>query len=685
MRRMRAHLPLSTLRRPTAAAAFRVAMATVLAVAVASARPLPAQEVTRLASLVADGRVFLYPSRIPAEGEGWIVRRDGRPLSAAPLTGARGSAEFAASVGSEMALLQSITKTDNAFETYRRLRVSPTAGGIAQVLSPAAAAALGALFVDSTATAGATYEYEAVRVRLNRPDSVLQRATALVRVVPSPLPLPPVPSATVTDGAVTITWRALRTAPISDDPTIAYLVERADSTGEFLRLGPFPVMRILDGPSGTRDESALGGRFYRYRVRSIDPLGRLSAPSAVVSARAPTDRGPAPPEDLGAQADGGRIRVVWTLSTQPEVRGYHVERSVGGDSAFRRLTRTPVPIDDPEYVDSLVRGRVIYAYRVRAIDADGRLGPPSNPTTMRAIDATAPAAVTDLRAMPLPGPRVRLTWRLPPDRDLREFALDRAEPRDTHFVRIATIRPNITAHIDTGYDAERLEPGREYTWRLMAIDSSGNEGPFARVSLALVDDEAPAPARSVTVRNHLGRWVEVTWTGSPSIDVVRYEVRRIRGAAAPAAGSGASVLVATVAQGAEFAVRDTTAVRGELTQWVVVPIDSVGNRGTAMADTLTFRDLDRPAAPRRVTAVRDSGVVRVRWERVPSTDLRGYVVYRAERTDGPRTRLAAVAATVQEFVDRSGPARARYFVRAVDAGGNESDESPVAVLVERRP
>ena len=36
-----------------------------------------------------------------------------------------------------------------------------------------------------------------------------------------------------------------------------------------------------------------------------------------------------------------------------------------------------------------------------------------------------------------------------------------------------------------------------------------------------------------------------------------------------------------------------------------------------------------------------------------------------------------------EFLDRGGPAGARYVVRAVDASGNLSDEAPVTVAVDR--
>lgn len=99
----------------------------------------------------------------------------------------------------------------------------------------------------------------------------------------------------------------------------------------------------------------------------------------------------------------GRIRVVWTLPPEPQARAYHVERSAGGDSTYVRVTRTPIPYESPEFVDTLARGRTIYSYRVRVLDDAGRAGPPSNPAATRAIDNTAPAAPSTLAVRPLPG------------------------------------------------------------------------------------------------------------------------------------------------------------------------------------------------------------------------------------------------------------------------------------------
>lgn len=643
-----------------------------------------ATEVGRLAVVVAAGRVHLYPPRVPSDGEGWIYLRDGVRLTRDPVGGVQGPAEFAAAVGSDLGLIQRITATDNSLGAYRRLRGGGTAAGIAQILSPRAAHALGALFVDSTVAPGSLHLYTAQLVRVARPDSVLRRATASVRVATMPIAPPATPTARVVEDAVTVAWTTPRFTGASDDIVVAYTVERADSTGEFRRVSDLPVMRLAEPTTGYRDEEVQPGLLYRYRTRAADLLGRLSEPSASVAVRAPSTRGPVPPPQVAAEVTDGRIRVVWTISPEPRTTGYHVERSVGGDSTFTRITRAPIRSDEPEFVDSLVRGRQIYSYRVRAVDAAGRAGAPSNASTTRAIDQRPPAAPTGLTIAPLSGHRVRLSWRAVPDRDVRGYEVLRAEPGDTTFVALSPVPQRATVFADSGYDGNTLEPGREYTWRVVAVDSSGNVSPPAELRFRLVDNEAPDAARSVLVRNELGRRVDITWTGSPSSDVVRYIVERVAlPAGASSAVTVAVTVVGTVGVREELAVRDTTVTKGQLARWRVIAVDSVGNRSAPIGDTLTFRDLTRPPAPRRATAIRSAGVTTLRWERVVSTDLRGYVIYRAERTDGPRTRVASVPATTLEYVDRAAPAGTRWFVRAVDASGNESAESPVAVTAER--
>ena len=148
----------------------------------------------------------------------------------------------------------------------------------------------------------------------------------------------------------------------------------------------------------------------------------------------------------------------------------------------------------------------------------------------------------------------------------------------------------------------------------------------------------------------------------------------------------AAILVAMLAvfgAAGPFMARDTAAPRGTRATYVVIPLDSAGNRGVAAGDTVTFRDLTRPTAPRAVTAVRERGVVTLAWERVASRDLAGYVVFRLDPGARERRRLTPRPVPEPRLVDRDAPRGAQYVVVAVDRAGNESDDSPPATVVTR--
>jgi hypothetical protein len=95
---------------------------------------------------------------------------------------------------------------------------------------------------------------------------------------------------------------------------------------------------------------------------------------------------------------------------------------------------------------------------------------------------------------------------------------------------------------------------------------------------------------------------------------------------------------------------------------------------------LDYRDVFPPAAPARLDALPEAGLVRLVWDPVPAPDLAGYVVFRAEG-DGQPERLNAEPTKDSFTTDTSAKPgrRYRYTVRAVDKAGNVSGPSPEAV------
>ncbi len=95
---------------------------------------------------------------------------------------------------------------------------------------------------------------------------------------------------------------------------------------------------------------------------------------------------------------------------------------------------------------------------------------------------------------------------------------------------------------------------------------------------------------------------------------------------------------------------------------------------------LDYRDVFPPAAPARLDALPEAGLVRLVWDPVAASDLVGYIVFRAEGNAEP-ARLTAEPIKDSFMTDTSAKPgqRYRYSVRAVDKAGNVSAPSPEAV------
>jgi len=100
----------------------------------------------------------------------------------------------------------------------------------------------------------------------------------------------------------------------------------------------------------------------------------------------------------------------------------------------------------------------------------------------------------------------------------------------------------------------------------------------------------------------------------------------------------------------------------------------------ALEDGVDYRDVYPPAAPARLDALPEAGLVRLLWDPVAAPDLAGYVVFRTE-ADAPAVRLTDKPITDAFYTDTTvEPAkRYRYTVVAVDSAGNSSPASPEAV------
>ncbi|WP_314412834.1 fibronectin type III domain-containing protein [Streptomyces kroppenstedtii] len=246
------------------------------------------------------------------------------------------------------------------------------------------------------------------------------------------------------------------------------------------------------------------------------------------------DRAPGAPAGVTAAAGSATsVHVMWNRSSgRPEVTRYEV---------YRGTTKVK-EVPGSEYMVDITRLRpsTRYAFSVRARDADGRLGPPSE--RVRAITPAATAA--DERAPSRPehpggkavGSRAaQLSWTRSTD-DLGVASYD-VYQGDT---KIHSVGGAQTATVVTG-----LRPGTHYSFTVRARDAADNVSPASeavRISTPAGADDAkdakdaksgtgmaPSAFRAGTHRKDGAYYVDLSWT-EPKVDgvITEYQIQLAR-------------------------------------------------------------------------------------------------------------------------------------------------------------
>ncbi|MBY0490155.1 MAG: hypothetical protein K2R93_09975 [Gemmatimonadaceae bacterium] len=611
--------------------------------------------------------VYIVIDSIAPRGHGWrVTRADGRVV-ADGLEPERSADRVTERLGPDLPLARRLTRADDAVTLVRRLLSDRAVSYTGLLLSRHIAAVTGRLAVDGAPgrDVGTSYRAELVR----RADGVVRASfSATLRRAPSAaLPVTALEAVPALEG-MQLRWRYPRYAGDATDVVVGFLIERAVVGGDttWRPLIADPVVRDDARTPGWLDSDVTDGASYRYRVVPVFIGGLAGEAGPVVQATMRDRLPPLAPLDVAADVQDGRVRIVWAMSPDADVDGYQVERRKGGsDSTWTRLTTTRVPAAVPEFVDATVRGGSIYAWRVRAVDRSGNAGPWATPVTTRAEERTPPEAPRNLTATLGAGRRATYRWEAPPAHDVAGYHVYRAAPGGTS-VRLTGTPVPATSFVDSAAAGAGLLPGKTYRIEIVSVDSSANTSPPAFVMLTVPDDEPPAPPRLVRAQGRFGGSVTVTWTASPSLDVGAYVVD-----VTEPGGKAMRTIGQTGARGPLMLV-DTAAADGVPLRYAVFAVDSAGNRSAPATDSLTKRDEERPSAPRAVAAVRSGSTVQLRWERVMSRDLAGYLVFRASSLYGRLEEIGRVAPGVHTFTDAAAPASAYYTVRAIDTSGNQS-------------
>jgi len=187
---------------------------------------------------------------------------------------------------------------------------------------------------------------------------------------------------------------------------------------------------------------------------------------------------PEPPVDLQATLTEKVIQLSWKPAPlsgfggpAPPADGYRIYRAEEGSQQPVQEIGASV---SPSYQDTSFQFGHNYEYSIRAFVGTGEsaaLTPSSSPVELAAIDRFPPAAPRNLRAIPVPG-AVEMAWSPNPEADLAGYNVYRnaAGGPGSPFSKLNPELLPIVIFRDANVTA-----GTRYTYRVTAVDKSGNE------------------------------------------------------------------------------------------------------------------------------------------------------------------------------------------------------------------
>jgi hypothetical protein len=271
-------------------------------------------------------------------------------------------------------------------------------------------------------------------------------------------------------------------------------VYRAEGEKGFLRITPSPYVpakRPLFRDSSARKEGLLPGGEYRYAVSGVDNSGNegkrseiillvpdLVPPDKVFSFSARTTR-------------EGNVELRWQPSLSRDLQIHRLFRMVEeGKKTKEPHIIAELPAEETSFVDTEVQRGSAYTYFVVEVDAHQNAGEPSRRRRVVPVDITRPGKPRELSAAldtppktgrrPTKGSfRLRLSWTAPEDEDVTGYRVYRAAYPNA---KVRQVNKDLVR--GTEYVLEYTSSAAVYTVR--AVDSSGNEGPGASVTLEKV-------------------------------------------------------------------------------------------------------------------------------------------------------------------------------------------------------
>ncbi|MCP4580439.1 MAG: hypothetical protein GY839_02395 [candidate division Zixibacteria bacterium] len=262
--------------------------------------------------------------------------------------------------------------------------------------------------------------------------------------------------------------------------------------------------------------------------------------------------------------------------------------------------------------------------------------------------------------------------------------------RGDDFIGIvhSLLSPRVARLTGRWYVDRGLESGREYRYKIVVVNSRGEET-YSLTEKVVVTEIYPQPPSAVEAEAGDGRltitWDYPAWQGSYDDLAIQYHIFRKTG------------------DGEFEKLRHKPIIRDDLTpsvytdlwlengieySYYIIAVDPIGRRSQPSETIIAVPlDIKAPGIPQNLNVEGGDGAVAMSWNMSLELDVGGYYVYRSQGLDKEFAKLNEALIPVDSpiYYDSSITNGVQYFyaVTAVDASKNESEQgNPIAIIGE---
>lgn len=321
---------------------------------------------------------------------------------------------------------------------------------------------------------------------------------------------------------VALTWE-----PSKDKYVVGYEILRSESQN-----GSFTPVTIVKGQdkneyvdTGSGSSWGKAGKLedkktYYYKISALNYVDVRSPDSNIAKA---VTRGK-PPVITGVLAENGlprKVHLLWQPSSDEFVDSYAIYRSVTPSGPFEEI-KTLSGRDHSDYMDKgagsswgevgKLLDNTTYYYQIRSINIVDV--PSDESVTVSAVTKPMLDMVKGVNAVSNQVKQVSLSWS---PLDCKEYEIFRGESSSSVEDSIATVGANSPQYTD-----KKLEDGKQYFYKIRAIDSYDLPGVFSQTVSA---STKPLPQKVAGLSHSLnGGTLSLSWQQNPETDITVYKI-----------------------------------------------------------------------------------------------------------------------------------------------------------------